>query len=307
MITKILIYSVGLSTLFFLPDSLWEKLWQLCLRFYGYLKKFEGKNPFKKEQTQGEKLLVMFPDIEAKLALGIKTTSMELPRYKFYTTLLFDLLQVHRKLGISLKQILPELRLNLIKDLQFENKMISNVIGGNLQFLVITITTWGFIFLSSALAELPLHFESLMIILFIQSAGVLAFNGILSQMKNRIFLKFNQSIERLYLFVSLVEIGLPVGQVLSESKVMEGDLVRHKKFSQIANRLEALITRWKDNGISPKIESGEVIKELWHIKEVAFLQFLKQLDMLKFMVLAFFFLPAYFLYLYSIFKFFMES
>ncbi|MBC7714897.1 MAG: hypothetical protein H7177_16235 [Rhizobacter sp.] len=307
MITKILIYSASLTTLFFLPESLWEKLWHNCLRFYAHLKTLESKNPFKRELVQGEKLLVMFPDIEAKLALGVKTTSMELPRYKFYTTLLFDLLQVHRKLGISLKQILPELRQNLIKDLQFESKMLSNVMGGNLQFFVITMTTWGFIFLSSALAELPLNFGFLFLILVIQSAAIFVFNFILSQMKKRIFTKFNHSIESLYLFVSLVEIGLPVSQVLSESKVLEGDLMKHKKFSQLAGRLEALIGRWKDNGISPKIETGEVIKEIWHIKEVAFLEFLKQVEVLKFIVLALFFLPAYFIYLYSIFKFFIAS
>ena len=224
MMTKFLIYSLCLTTILFLPDRIWEKLWQRCCRFYKHLKTYEAQNPFKREQTQGEKLLVLFPEIEAKLALGVKTTSIDLPRYKFYTTLLFDLLQVHRKLGISLKQILPELRQNLIKDLQFEGKMISSLVGGNLQFLVITITTWGFIFLSSALAELPLDFFTLFIILCMQITAIVVFNGVLSLLKKHIFDKFNQTIESLYLFVSLVEIGLPVSQVLAESKVLESDL-----------------------------------------------------------------------------------
>ncbi len=307
MMTKILIYSLSLTALVFLPDRIWEKLWRKGVSIYDHLKKCEGHNPFRREQIEGEKLLVMFPDIEAKLSLGIKTTTMELPRYKFYTTLLFDLLQVHRKLGISLKLILPELRQNLIKDLQFESKMSGSVIGGNLQFLVISLTTWGFIFLSSALAELPLDFIILFVILCMQIVAIFVFNGILSLLKKQIFMKFNQAIEGLYMFVSLVEIGLPVSQVLSESKVMEGDLVRHKKFTQVKNRLETLINRWKDNGISPKVESAEIIKEVWHLKEVNFEVFLKQADILKFMVLAFFFLPAYFIYLYSIFKFFLEA
>lgn len=307
MITKILIYSLSLTTLLFLPDRIWEKLWQKGLSFYKYLRTFEEKNPFKREQTQGEKLLVMFPDIEAKISLGIKTTSLELPRYKFYTGLLFDLLLVHQKQGISLKQILPELRQNLIKDLQFESKMTGSVLGGNLQFFVITLTTWGFIFFSSALAELPLDLFTLLLIFTMQVTALFVFNGILSLMKKRIFEKFNQSIESLYLFVGLVEIGLPVGQVLAESKILSCGPGKHKKFSQVSSRLEALIKRWKDNGISPRIESGEIIKEVWHLKQVSFDAFLKQVDMLKFVVLAFFFLPAYFFYLYSIFKFFLES
>lgn len=307
MMTKFLIYSLSLTALLFLPDRIWEKLWQTGLRYYEHLKTLEGKNPFKRDQIQGEKLLVLFPEIEAKLALGIKTTSIELPRYKFYTTLIFDLLQVHRKLGISLKHILPELRQNLIKDLQFESKVIGSVIGGNLQFFVITLTTWGFIFFSSALADLPLDFFTLLVIFCMQVTALFVFNGILSYIKKHTFMKFNQTIESLYLFVSLVEIGLPVSQVLLESKVLESDLGKHKRFSQVSSRLEALINRWKDNGISPKIESAEIIKEVWHLKEVNFETFIKQVDVLKFIVLAFFFLPAYFFYLYSIFKFFIES
>ena len=307
MMTKILLYFIGLALILFLPDRIWEKLREKGLCFFEYLKAQEKRNPFKKEQIAGEELLILFPEIEAKLALGIKTTSIELPRYKFYTTLLFELLQVHRKLGISLKQILPELRQNLIKDLHFEKKMMSSILGGNLQFLVITITTWGFIFLSSALAELPLDYLILLIILGIQIFAILFFNGVLSQMKKRIFVKFNQSIESLYLFVSLVEIGIPIGQVLAESKVLDSDLGKHKKFSQVNNRLETLINRWKDNGISPKMESAEIIKEVWHLKEENFEAFIKQVDTLKFIVLAGFFLPAYFFYLYSIFKFFMAS
>ncbi len=89
--------------------------------------------------------------------------------------------------------------------------------------------------------------------------------------------------------------------------MLEADLGKHKKFSQVNTRLESLVNRWKESGISPKLEAGEVVKEVWHLKDVNFEAFLKQTDLLKFMALAFFYLPAYFIYLYSIFKFFIQS
>ena len=98
-----------------------------------------------------------------------------------------------------------------------------------------------------------------------------------------------------------------MSQTLSESQVLEGDLMIHKLFLPCASRIMNLVNRWKANGISPKTEVAEIIQELWHIKEVNFERFLKHLDILKFIVLAFFFLPAYFFYLYSIFQFFMEQ
>lgn len=306
MMTKLFIYCALLSCILLLPDRIWEKGWNLLECFFTYLRKMNEKNPFQKEQKNGEKLLSFLPNLEAKLAMGLKTTTDSIPRYKFYTTLLFDLLAVHQKRGISLKNILPELRLNLIKDLQFEIKLRSNLLGGNLQFIVITMTTWGFIFFSSSMADLPLKSSDLMIILMVQIFGILTFNIALKKFKNHIFNKFSEAIERLYLFVSLVEIGMPVGQTLSESRVLEGGLMKHKLFSACASRLVTLVNRWKENGISPKVESQEIIKELWSLKENGFEHFNKGVEGLKFCVTAFFFLPAYFFYLYSIFQYFMQ-
>jgi hypothetical protein len=300
MMTKIFIYFALVSSILFLPESIWEKFWSLSERFLSFIRSFKKKDP-------GENLLEFFPGLEAKLAMGMKTTTFQIPQYKFYTGLLLELLGFHQKRGISLKQILPELRGNLTKDLQFEKKLKGSILGGNLQFLVIFMTTWGFIFLSSLMADLPLKISSLFIIFTFQTTGLLVFNLFLKRIKNKIFLKFDQAIERLYLFVSLVEVGLPVGQVLAESKVLEGDLVKHQAFSPCASRLMTLVNRWKENGISPKTEAAEIIRDLWHLKESSFERFLKHLDLLKFTVLAFFFLPAYFFHLYSIFQFFMEQ
>ena len=305
--TKIFIYFALISTILLLPDRFWERFWNFLGNLVTYLKALEEKNPFLKERKSGEALLRFIPGLEAKLAMGLKTTADSIPRFKFYTGLLFDLLEFHQKRGISLKHILPELRLNLTKDLQFEAKLQSGTLGGNLQFFVITLTTWGFIFFSSTMVDLPLDASNLLIILFVQFTGVLVFNLVLIKLKKHTFHKFSQAIERLYLFVSLVEIGMPVSQTLAESKVLEGDLMQNKHFSPCASRLMTLVTRWKENGISPKVEACEIIRELWHSKDVSFERFLKHLEALKFIILAFFFLPAYFFYLYSIFQFFMEQ
>ncbi len=307
MMTKILIYCALISFILLLPDRIWEKIWNELNRCFTYLSYLKANNPFQKEHKNGQALLSFMPKLEAKIAMGIKTTNESIPQYKFYTSLLSDLIGFHQKRGISLRAIIPELRMNLTKDLQFESKLQSNILGGNLQFLVITMTTWIFIFFSSQMADIPLSFNQLIIIFLIQILGVTIFNMSLKKLKVYTFNKFSKAIERLYLFVSLVEVGMPVSQTLSESQVLEGDLMIHKLFLPCASRLMNLVNRWKANGISPKTEVAEIIQELWHIKEVNFERFLKHLDILKFIVLAFFFLPAYFFYLYSIFQFFMEQ
>ena len=305
--TKIFIYCALISIILLLPDRIWEKWWNLLSKISIYLKSIKENNPFQKEYVSGQALLTFMPTLETKLAMGIKTTNEYIPRYKFYTGLLCDLIGFHQKRGISLRTILPELRLNLTKDLQFESKLKSLLLGGNLQFLVITMTTWGFIFFSSNMADLPLNFHHLIFIFVLQFLGIIVFNLSLRKLKKHIFNKFSQAIERLYIFFSLIEIGLPVSQTLRESQVLEGELMINNIFSPCASRLMTLINRWKENGISPKTEVAEIIHELWHLKEAHFERFLKHLDVLKFIILAFFFLPAYFFYLYSIFQFFMEQ
>jgi hypothetical protein len=154
---------------------------------------------------------------------------------------------------------------------------------------------------------LPFNLGILFFILIIQILGSLAFNSALYFLKNNLKNNFNQIFERLYMFIGLVEIGTSVGDVLSESKILEGKLFSKRRFSQVGIRIQTLIKRWQINGLSPKIESSEIVKEIWHLKEENFTLFLKQVEILKFIVLAFFFLPAYFLYLYSIFQYFLEA
>ncbi len=239
------------------------------------------------------------------MGMGIKTTGIEIPAYKFYASLLHELLEAHRKLGVNLKFILPELRGNLIKDLQFEKKMKALVLGGNLQFVAIIFTTWGFIWLSSSLADLPLKLSDLLVISSLQGCAIFVFNFAIKKARLVMFHKFSEVMEGLYLFITMVEVGLPPNRVLADSKILSGDLVRYKDFSFCAERVKEHVMRWRENGVSPKTGIQEVVREVWHLQELSFEKFLKVADLIKFSVLALFFLPAYFYYLYSIFQFFI--
>ncbi|MDO9183669.1 MAG: hypothetical protein Q7U04_14745, partial [Bacteriovorax sp.] len=125
--------------------------------------------------------------------------------------------------------------------------------------------------------------------------------------KNKNFFKFSKAIEELYLFSTLLEIGLPLNDILLRSGILQGNLVSFKIFENLSERLKKLISRLKETGLSPRDETQEIIREIWHLQEENFHKFTKIVQVLKFSVLVFFFLPAYFLFLYSIFQFFMEQ
>lgn len=300
-------YAILLLTIAKLPEIAWDYLLELGSLWLTRLKHNKKNWPLVSGVYRGQELLIAFTECEAKISLGIKILPSFLPRYKFYTSLLEQLFETHRRLGIGIKKFIPEIRSGLIRDLQFEKKVLDELLSGLLQFLVIAATTWSFVFLSSSIVQIPLSKSIIFFMLVLQLSGIAVFFQLVKKVKHKSFTRFSKAIEELYLFSTLLEIGLPLNEILLRSGILQGNLVSFKIFENLADRMKKLVARLKETGLSPRDEAQEIIREIWHLQEENFQKFTKIVQVLKFSVLAFFFLPAYFLYLYSIFKFFMEQ
>lgn len=300
-------YAILLLTIPKLPEKVWDYLLNFGSLWLTRLKHKKKTLPLIGGIYRGQELLIAFSECEAKISLGIKILPSFLPKYKFYTNLLEQLFESHRRLGIGIKKFIPEIRSGLIRDLQFEKKVFDELTSGFLQFLVIGATTWSFVFLSSSIVQIPLSKSIIFFMLILQLGGIVVFLQLVKKVKSKIFTKFSKAIEELYLFSSLLDVGMPLNEILLRSGILQGNLVSFKIFENLSDRLKKLIARLKEIGLSPREETQEIIREIWHLQEENFQKFTKIVQVLKFSVLAFFFLPAYFLYLYSIFKFFMEQ
>lgn len=288
-----------------------EHFWDMLLRSWEMTKTFLARKkqnlPFIGEISQGEKLLLKMQEAESKISLGIKILPKELNRYKFYTDLLEHLFESSRRLGVGIKKILPDVRKALTRDLQFEKKILDETIGALLQFFIIALTTWGFVFLSSILVEILPSTTIMALMGLMQLSGVFLFFHAMKWLKQKTFADFSSAMTELYLFSSFMEVGLPLNEVLKRSRILEGSLMSSLLYSNFAQRTKNLISRMKETGLSPREEVQEIIQGLWHFQDENFGKFTKKVQVIKFSILAFFYLPAYFLYLYSIFKFFMEQ
>jgi hypothetical protein len=300
-------YGLLLAALIKAPESFWDAILRLLDRLGSFGANQKKKLPFIGEIYHGEALLLSLQAAEAKISLGLKMLPSGLNQYKFYTDLLDQLFESNRRLGIGLKKFIPEIRKVLQKDLQFEKKVLNECIGALLQFAVIAGTTWGFVLISGSLVQLspPLTIVGVMILLEI--LGVFLFFRLLRKLKRKMFAPFSEAIKELYLFSTLIEVGLPLNEILERSQIINGSLVKEQAFFHEGIRTKKLIERLKTNGLSPLAEIQEIISSLWHLQEENFNKFTKKVQVLKFAILACFFLPAYFLYLYSIFQFFMEQ
>lgn len=300
-------YGLLVFTLIKLPEKYWDLLLTRCsyvLTLFSIIKK---KLPFYGEICLGEDLLLGLQECEAKVIFGLKILPKHLAKYKFYTDLLEQLFDSHRKMGIGVKKFIPEIRFALIGDIKFERKILSECIGAFLQFLIITLTTWSFVILSSSLVNIPLNLTIVFFMMLLQVAGLFLFFYLLKYLKTKKFNKFNHAFKEIYLFSTFLDVGIPLNDVLERSEILTGSFMIHKAFNHLSTRTRKLIDRLKATGLSPKDEVHEIIQGLWYLQEETFIKFTKIIQVIKFGILAFFFLPAYFLYLYSIFQFFMEQ
>lgn len=300
-------YAILLISIAKIPEKNWDFLLRLGPLWLATFKRKKKKLPLIGEIERGQELLITFSNCEAKISLGIKILPSFLPKYKFYTSLLEQLFETHRRQGIGIKKFIPEIRAALIRDLQFEKKILDEIVSGFFQFLVIAVTTWSFVFLSSSLVHIPLSKSIVAFMVALQLSGLVVFFLLVKNVKNKTFSKFSKAIEELYLFSTLLEIGLPLNDILSRSGILQGSFVSFKLFENLSERMKKLIVRLKETGLSLRDEMQEIVRETWHLQDENFQKFTKIVQILKFSILAFFFLPAYFLYLYSIFKFFMEQ
>lgn len=252
-------------------------------------------------------ILNNFSSLEQSVKYGKFDLRIELPKYKFFTDLILELLQLHKKLGINLSLYLPKIRLELQRDHRFEKKLHELMLNCIWQFLIIISVTWGFISFSSMMIAVFPSGKVISSILFLQMLGAIVFFYMKVFLYKKTFAELEQIIEKFYKFLSLVDVGIPISKILEYSQINALGKVKQKDLRSYAQRVHSLLTYWQQNGHSPKNEMTEILEDVWALKESLFEAFLKKLEVLKFIVLALFYLPAYFLYLFSIFQFFMEQ
>ena len=295
IIIPTLIFSLTLS---FLPESFWMRLSEFIERF---LKTYSSEFSLK----SGQKLLRILSELEAQLAIKGTVSLIELPQYKFYTTLAGRVMEYGRRYGTPLRSVLLELREALGKDLQFEAKIKKELWGGFAQFALIAIVTWTFVFLSASLLELHLDFKINLLMMVLQGGGFLSYYFIFRILRSRLFSIFSPLFSSYYTLLVLSEAGLSVRSSLQESGIVSLLSHKDKRFDFLFARSRELLERWQNKGTPLKSELKELISSAWALEEESFARFLKLLAGLKFLILCLSFLSAYFVYLFSLFRVFL--
>jgi hypothetical protein len=274
-------------------------------KFKKFISTFIPKSEF--QYLLGKTLLFKLSVLEANIYRGNLGDSWDIPNYKYYSEIIYKLLNNSKKYGINLKKIINELKQKLILDIKLEEKICNEMISGFMQFFFVVLVTWFFIFVSKKMIEIPLSTSLAIIIIFLQLSGLISFYLSTKYLESYYFKSFNNVIKELIIFKSFLEISFPVNQALIVSNISNGEFSNDKSFENLYQFFTESITRLKMSGISPHNDLEIILNTIFDLQEEKMIKFQKQIAVFKFMHLALFFLMAYFIYLYAIFKFFIEQ
>lgn len=252
---------------------------------------------FKLDFYRGNQLLWSVFKIEEEVFYGRIPPIPKNLKYKFFSPLLESFLLYTRQFGMPLFNFLGEFKQQLGKDLQMERKLLKELRDGIIQFLFIGFITFGFWGWAHIFLGLKITYSlNFFLALFLKLMGLILFLGCYYFFKRRLLGSFNTVFQSYYLFWGLSSVGLPVVEVLGACHILE---LRPSVGEQIIlhKRMESLVTSWKDKGFPIKSSVENVILELWDLYNLKFQVFRRNLKIVNFLIMALFYLSAFFILL----------
>lgn len=118
---------------------------------------------------------------------------------------------------------------------------------------------------------------------------------------------FESSLKSILLFQSYHEVGYPVNELLNYSKINSSSFFTDNFFGELKESFLQSFERLKNSGKSMKDDLESIRTCIFDMREDRLIKFYKNVGMIKFLHLCFLYLPAYFIYILSMFKFFVEQ
>ncbi len=226
--------------------------------------------------------------------------SFKLPNYKFYTSLIEIILNFSRTYGGRYKDIFLILREALRFDSQFEKRLKDIILGTYFQIIVISILTWGFIFLVWYLTRIRLSFGQHLFLIVWQFIGVSLIPYFSSSLRKKYFSDIGQLWHVLFSLYSLQFLPIPRTEVFKLSGVQNLKKIKQKSVGHIVEKIHVICEEATKKGQNYEEDLKLAMDELrftekWHCE-----LFEKRMVILKLVILSLFFLPSYLMFIFFI-------
>lgn len=305
MVLHILIFILPIIPAVFVPNKYWAKLLDLTVSIKNTILIKTQLALGVNSMRNGEKMINALVELESCSIIKIKNSTLTLPKYKFYTDLIYSILEFSTKYGSPLRNTSKNIRLGLTKDYQFERKILKEFLGGLTQFALITIIIWLFASAVQTVMKVEISISTKIIMSTLQLIGVLLFIFTGKVVRKKEFRGFANYFSSIYILRSLVEVGVPIKTAIELSKVGSTTIIRPSYFTHIKTRISRMIERVQKSGTPILSEIEETTNELWYLHDDSFEKYIKKISVLKFGVLALFYLSSYFVFVMELFTHFV--
>lgn len=226
-----------------------------------------------------------------------RTNKIELVKYKYFKELVYDLFKAKKTYGAPIDKAIGEIKKALSKDIYFEKKISSSLMGGIFQMLTITVTGLMFILMSCFQLKLKFPYDTFAIALSLNGIGMVIYVFLFYYLKIKYFGSLERIIKCCYLLRCYLRCQMPV--ISAISKVHFSNISISKNESYIKERIDLMLQKIKEVGYIDFTELDMQIDEIWLLFEFKFESFQKTLSVLKLGIITLFFLTSYLYVIYS--------
>ncbi|MFW5887711.1 MAG: hypothetical protein ACOCUH_02825 [Bacteriovoracia bacterium] len=276
MIIKLALYILGILG-----------FWQLIFKANLFRGISIGKN--RKE------LLISICNITAKSGHNVKLDV--LPQYKFYTSLVENLYRFKAQFGVPVKATLMRIKRGIQQDDKMENQLQAEKNSSYLQMSGIIVMTWFFVYYAMSIFSLPISRGILYGIGLWQLIGLFLFMFIMNKLRKSYFAPYSLYFGKIYAWQSLMDVGLPLGEINSKLELNHLLEDNSKRFEFIRRRMSEQISNVHKYGNYNAEETEDIVDQLWSMQEETFKRFQRVQSATKLIVIAIFFVSSYFAFL----------
>jgi hypothetical protein len=281
-------------TLIVVKDKLREKLMVLqilvlliCIYLLGITLNFEWKSIFKTKDKECPEKLISF------LIGGYQQAQTgHIPAYKFYSSLVGELITYRNRFGCEIRSSLIEIRKSLSADIKESQKIKDSFLGGVFQYIFLVIFLWVFLYFARESVQLAIPALNLVLLCSWQFLGGVTYLICFKALKASTFRNFDLYLRALYKFKIMLKVSRPLNEIIKSielDRLPESSSVRHLK-----RRVEFLCHEIKHRGRVEGIEVELTLTETWDFYEIQLTKFNKYLGIIKMALIFIFVLPSFF-------------
>ena len=106
--------------------------------------------------------------------------SSDIPRYGFFSSIIESLVKIRKTYGVDIKKALRELRKAILKDYKQKRKLRSELFGLYLQYMMLLIFTWGFLFQLLGTIKINVTSSQILLLIFQKMDGLVILSDLIN-------------------------------------------------------------------------------------------------------------------------------